>query len=284
MAKLTPEERAVRKKKLMLRRIAFLAICVLVFAIIIVLLVTLFKAVFKKQPQTEKPAEFSQIGPTDQTTLTAFAKLYDYAAPVPENAEVADAYFTDALLVGDSRTGGMTYYGVGVTNADILASVNANISSALTYAYAFGDGTKTLEARLGEKTYSAIYLNFGLNELGWQYPDAFISAYGELIDTIKQKQPLTMIYIESILPVSANQSNSSEFFTNARIESYNALLLSLAAQKKVYFVDVASAYKDESGCLPSAYTTDGINLNKDYFDIWQKYLKTHTVSKELYTN
>ncbi|MEG1651128.1 MAG: hypothetical protein RR287_04900, partial [Oscillospiraceae bacterium] len=67
-------------------------------------------------------------------------------------------------------------------------------------------------------------------------------------------------------------------------DAHNEALLKMCAKKKVYFVDLNAAYKDESGVLPAGSTSDGINLNTDCFDIWCSYLKTHTVKKEFYTN
>ncbi len=281
--KLTPEEYKRRKRKVMIRRAVFGAGCIVVLALVILLLVLLLRAVFGGKV-TPKPAGFSQIGPEQPapgTELAHYVNLYNFAAPVPESEAVPDAYFTDALFIGDSRTLGLSMYG-SISGAKMLASANVSVSGA--WSYPFGESGETLPAVLGAKPYSAVYIGFGVNELGWPYVDAFIEAYSGLVDSIRAVQPLTSIYVQAIIPVSANQSARSTSYNNERIAIYNAELLAMCAQKQVYFVDLNAAYKDESGVLAAERTTDGINLSIDAFDIWHDYLATHTVKKELYTN
>ncbi|MEG0913252.1 MAG: GDSL-type esterase/lipase family protein [Oscillospiraceae bacterium] len=281
--KLTPEERKIRKRKLMIRRIVFFSVCALILVLIIALLVILARAVFIKK-NTPKPEGFSQIGPAaivENAELSHFERLYDYASPVPESEAVPDTYFTDALFLGDSRTLGLSMYDA-IAGSRTLASGNVSVDTAMSFK--FGDKKVTLPDVLAEKPFSSVYMAYGLNELGWPYMDAFISAYSGLIDQIKAVQPLTTIYVEAILPVSANKNAASEYFNNKNIDAHNEALLKMCAKKKVYFVDLNAAYKDESGVLPAGSTSDGINLNTDCFDIWCSYLKTHTVKKEFYTN
>lgn len=283
---LTAEQKRAKKRKYLIRRVVFCAVCLAVVVLVVALLVAGIRAIKKGNQQSAKPADFSQIGPTQPasaTDLAGYAVLYDYAAPVPESAEVSDAYFIDALFVGDSRTQGLSLYNV-IPNATILASTNVNVSGVLEYKFDVGETSMTLLEALASKPYTSVYLSLGVNELGWNSVDDFIAYYGDLIESIKAAQPLTQIYIQSLLPVSANRDASSEIYTNARVNEYNAKLQSLASSKQVYYLDVASAYRDGSGVLPADSTSDGINLNSDAFGPWYTYLKTHTVLKENYKN
>ncbi len=281
--KLTPAEYKRRKQKVMIRRILFGGVCVAALALILTLLILLGRAIFRGKV-TPKPAGFAQIGPTTATAdtqLAHYVNLYNFSTPVPASAAVSDAYFADALFIGDSRTLGLSMSGL-MPGAKTLASANVSVSRA--WDYTFGDAGETLPGVLAAKPCSAVYIGFGLNELGWPYVDSFIEEYETLIDNIRAAQPLTSIYVQAILPVSANKSGSSDSFNNERIAIYNAELLSMCAEKQVYYVDLNTAYKNEEGVLPSESTSDGINLNTDCFNIWHDYLTTHTVKKELYTN
>ena len=283
---LTAEQKRTRKRKYLIRRIVFCAVCLAVVILVVALLVAGIRAIVKGGKQTQKPAGFAQIGPAQPLSpsdLAGYAVLYDYGAPAPENAEVADAYFLDALFVGDSRTQGLSLYKI-IPSATILASPSVSVNAVLEYEFSVGETTTTLPAALASKPYTGVYLSLGVNELGWNSVDDFIAYYEDLIDAIRSAQPLTQIYIQSLLPVSANRDGSSEIYTNARIDAYNAKLQALAAAKQVYYLDVASAYRDGAGALPSDYTSDGINLDSDAFGPWYNYLKTHTVTKENYKN
>lgn len=281
--KLSPEENKRRKRKVMIRRVIFGAICLAILALLMTLIVLLFRAIFGGKV-TPKPAGFEQIGPAvaaADTGLAQYVNLYDFALPAPESEKVSDAYFTDVLFIGDSRTLGLSMYG-NIGDAKALASSNVSVSGA--WDYSFGENGETIAQALAEKPYSAIYIGFGTNELGWPYVDSFIEEYGALIDNIRAAQPLTSIYVQAIIPISANRSASGDSYNNERVALFNTQLQAMCAKKEVYFLDLNAAYADETGALPAEYTGDGINLNTDCFDIWHDYLVTHTVKKELYTN
>lgn len=280
--KLSPEEYKRRKRKVMIRRILFGSLCLVILALLMALIVLLFRAIFGGKV-TPKPAGFAQIGPVAaaDAELGRYVNLYDFSAPVPEGEAVSDAYFTDALFVGDSRTLGLSMYG-SIGDAKALASANVSVSSA--WDYKFGEDGEALSGALAQKPYSAVYIGFGANELGWPYVDAFIEEYEALIDKILGAQPLTSIYVQAIIPISANRSAAGDSYNNERVALFNTELQTMCARKSVYFLDLNAAYRDETGALPSEFTGDGINLNSDCFDIWHDYLVTHTVKKELYTN
>lgn len=115
---------------------------------------------------------------------------------------------------------------------------------------------------------------FGLNELGWDYPSVFKEDYGKVIDAVRQRQPNAKIYIQSLLPVSAaaSQKNTNNV-NNPRIREYNALLKELAQEKKVVYLDVASALQDAQGNLPDEASADGIHPNIAYCHRWVDYIR-----------
>ncbi len=220
---------------------------------------------------------------SDLDAVLSPRRSYDYSKAVPEIPAVAESYFADSLMLGDSRCQGFTLYGV-MNSTEILASGSVSVSSAMTKEFSFGDGSATLASRLDAKPFGSIYLSLGLNELGWQYPEVFIDEYSALIDAIRAKQPLADIYIESIIPLSAEKSASADYFSKERVAQYNALLLDMAQKKSAYYLNVQEVFIDGSGYMKAEATSDGINPARDYFDIWYDYLKTHTVSKEYYGN
>ena len=71
--------------------------------------------------------------------------------------------------------------------------------------------------------------------------------------------------------------HSGRDLTNAEIDECNEKLMAMAGEEQVYYVDVASAIKDETGGLPAEFTTDGLHFKGEYYNKWIDYLKEHTV-------
>ena len=205
---------------------------------------------------------------------------YDFSQSVPESAEVDDSYFDDAVFIGNSRTEGFKLY-AGLSNAEYYTAIGLMVDTIFTKPYATVNGEKTtiMEA-LKTTDFSKVYIMLGMNELGWVYGSVYQEYYGRIIDGIREINPDAVIYIQSILPVSAEKSENDDIYNNERINEFNALLRELAEEKEVYYVDVAEAVADESGCLPEDATFDGVHLTPDYCGKWRDYLKTHTVTVE----
>lgn len=203
---------------------------------------------------------------------------------IPESAEVDDTYFSNTLFIGNSITEGFkefsgldtpTYYkGRGMTVESIhrMKIVNADNSPNSD-----GTGEKTVMDALKERQFDQIYLLMGANELGWVYPDMFIEQYSHLIDDIKALQPNAKICVQSILPVSAERSETDEVYNNTKIENLNNMIINMSAEKGIPYLNAAEAFKDDTGALPADKTPDGIHLTAEACKEWRMYIKTHVI-------
>lgn len=185
--------------------------------------------------------------------------------PVRE-VSASDDYFNDAVFIGDSRTEGFKMLS-GPLNAVYLTSIGLKVDTV---------AVETLR----EVPFEKVFIMLGINELGWVYSELFIEKYGELIDNIKKIEPQAQIYIQSILPVSKERSESDSIYNNENINKYNELIQQMAADKNIFYLNVAECVTDEEGYLYSDASTDGIHLNKKYCDQWFEYIKTHVVFKQ----
>jgi len=113
--------------------------------------------------------------------------------------------------------------------------------------------------------------------------EALIKQYAKVIDEVRARVGNEcIIYIQSVLPVYEpvfHQKYPKNTTTNADINSFNAMLAEMTAQKGAHYLDVASAIKDENGSLPADATSDGLHIGTDYYIKWFDYLKTHTVTE-----
>ena len=153
-----------------------------------------------------------------------------------------------------------------------------NVSTALTdKKLDLANGNKgTVLDGMKEKQFKRIYIMFGINELGWPYPDVFQEKYEELVNKVKELQPDAKIYVQSILPVSSKATKSNKVFTNANVNKFNELLKDVAKNTGSTYLDVASVFKDANGELPAEASTDGIHLVHDYCQQWLDYLAKNT--------
>ena len=198
---------------------------------------------------------------------------------VPEVEEVADVYFDNAVFVGNSRTQGLMLYG-GIQNAKYIADrgLSANkISDKPIKVMGFEEKLTALDA-LKQTHFDKCYIMLGINELGWPDLSSFISLYGELIDNIKAINPDALIYIQSVLPVSKEKDQSNDIFTNENIDNINNMLISLAKEKSVYYLDLSSHFKDSEGYLFEGKSSDGIHFTAQACMEWASYLKTHAIN------
>lgn len=229
-------------------------------------------------PAADAPAEVLPETPAPDGSEEA--QGYDYAAPVPEGETVEDDWFADAAFVGDSLTDGLLLYS-GIRGAENLSYKGLTVQSVRTDKVIREDGVKytPLEA-LGRKTYGKVYILLGINELGWYNDQRFYDCYAQLVDLVREAQPDAQIYLQTLLPVTAEKSESHEWLKNEKIAVYNALIAQLAEEKEVYLVDAHAALADENDVLPAEESTDGVHLTRSGYEIWADYLRRHTVSPE----
>lgn len=201
---------------------------------------------------------------------------YDFSSPVPASDPVEDKWFEDALFIGDSRTVGMMNYS-GV-KAYYYCKVGLNIRGVLTNPIVEdGDEELTIIQTIEKyPVFKKVYISFGLNELGWD-SRVFINTYSHVLENIRKLLPDAQIYVQAVIPVSAEASEKNQYgVNNEAIVNYNALLAKMCADNGYFYIDMDVPFTAEDGTL-SVESADGIHLGgaavRSQFD----YLRSHTV-------
>lgn len=282
-----PEKTRIRQKRLQIQQgvisIACLALIVFVFSWLINTAVTGRKhgllpasagkssssqaEVTMKKKNTSSAAS-SSAAESKADTSSQESSSSDDSAAVYDGAAMKDD-FSDACFIGDSRTLGLGL-NCDKAKADFYASQGLNISSALTdqvIELQNGNMGTVLEA-VAQREYKRIFVMFGINELGWPYPENFVEKYEELIEGIKAAQPNATIYVQSILPVAASAVNNDAVFTNENINAFNAYVEQAANETGVNYLDINGYFKDNSGMLPEDAAADGIHFVRAYCLKW----------------
>lgn len=201
---------------------------------------------------------------------------------VPISNPVDYSYFDDAIFFGDSiSTGIPLYMKTSVPNAEVIAYQGVSPTRASTMECIEVDGVKMtmLDAAKSKGERKKVYIMLGANSLDTD-EETFMEGYQTFVKEVKEQYPGAVIYIQSILPVTAtvNDIYESPNINNERISGFNAAILDLAKSLGVYYVDVAQCMVDEGGFLPNeASPVDGMHLNPEYYYKWFDYLRAHTV-------
>ena len=196
---------------------------------------------------------------------------------VPASDPVEDTYFEDAVFLGDSRTEGFYLYS-GLKSGDYYYSVGATVESVFSKkVWQTDKGKVPLLDAMAEAPAGKVYVMLGVNELGWPRTETYYHQYAKLIDRVREDHPGAEVVLESLLPVSAKQEAKKTYVNNGRIQEYNAIIKTLAEEKRCWYLDVAEAVTGEDGCLRADLTFDGVHLNTAGCKVWLDYLRTHSV-------
>lgn len=209
---------------------------------------------------------------------------YDYTVPVAESEAVEDAWFADAVFIGDSRTDGLRLYS-GIRDVDFLCYKGLTVFEVMNDKQVIQteDGKLGVLQALEKKQYARVYISLGVNELGYNHDQGFMDTYSAMVDKVRELQPDADIYLQKLIPVNpqkCRETKQASYVTNEQIAVYNGIIETVAAEKEVYLLDVGEAFTDENGELPYDASVDGIHFKRDGYSVWYDYLKTHTVEEE----
>lgn len=205
---------------------------------------------------------------------------YDYAQAVPESEPVEEAYFADAVFIGDSRTDGFRIFS-GLTQGDYLVKTGLSVFKVEKDQVKVEGQKMTVAEALARKRYGKVYVCLGLNELGMGDDQGYYDHYAAFLDTIRAIQPEAVVYVQLLIPVNEQkcaEKGTADYVNNAQIAVYNGLLRQLAQDKRVFLTDPAQAIVDPAtGQPPYDAVADGVHFQKEPYQQWLEYLKRHTV-------
>ena len=195
--------------------------------------------------------------------------------------EVSDDYFDDAVFIGDSRV-------VSLYEYSDWKEATYYCSSGMTLGGVFKDPTGrwkdgnwkvNIADALQQKQYKKVYIMLGINDMGVGDLDYFMNHYTDMVNQIHEWQPDAIIYIMSIMNVSAERNAQGDYINNEAIRVRNERLKELDNGRDTFYLDINSVVCDENGCLNAEYTFDGVHLYAQYVPLWTDYLKTHAIVK-----
>ena len=227
----------------------------------------------------DSSADSEDLSVVDSTSSEEVSSVNDskiVVNPVPQSETLDMSYFDNCVFIGDSLTVGLSAYNI-LSVDNVVASTGLNISKIDTEKIDTTAGSLTAYEAVSSKKPANIYIMLGSNGISWLSNDSMISKYKAFVDEIKEALPTTKIYIVSIPPVTAGRELVAEgSIKNSKIDTYNSELLKMANEKGIYFVDINTALKNNSGKLDADRAEkDGMHFKKATYDIMLGYLLSH---------
>ncbi|MGN0592890.1 MAG: GDSL-type esterase/lipase family protein [Ruminococcus sp.] len=220
--------------------------------------------------------------------MTSFSDSDEAASTTTETIDfvqfqtVEDDYFYDALFIGNSRTVGLSMFGSMPEETTFYATVGMNIYDLMTSTAQVPpeEGSEiAFTTLLSQQQFQKIYIMLGINDLGTGTSESFAEYYKSVVDQIHEMQPDAIIYIQSIINITAERDAQGDIITNDNINEKNALIQQLANNDYIYYLDINEVLVDENGFLNSDYTSDGIHLGGGSLSLWEDYLYSHAIVK-----
>lgn len=171
--------------------------------------------------------------------------------------------------------GEICFLGDSITDGGLWTELTGN--KKVTNRGIGGDTAPWVLDRIDEVTAgkpAKVFLLIGTNDLAWAGKNVSETAdnIAKIIDAIQKQSPKTQIYLQSVLPVIDGRNDK---FDNKDIDEINPLLVKIASDKKVTFVNLAPSFKDAGGQLKPELTEDGLHLNGKGYLVWYGQIKQY---------
>ena len=231
--------------------------------------------------QSESSSEASEPSSSEESSSEPESAAVQFGQPVPESERVTSAYFNDAVFIGDSLTTGIQLYNI-LPDTTVLAAVGVGLENIYTQeVIGTEDSKQTILEAADAQQPAKIYVMLGINGLKGLGADKTVELYRDLVQHLNRRviKDNLFPFAPLLMPINEQkfEANYGYNLTNAEIDECNEKLMAMAGEEQVYYVDVASAIKNETGGLPAEFTTDGLHFKGEYYNKWIDYLKEHTV-------
>lgn len=198
--------------------------------------------------------EWTQKAMKQQTLMKADAqgtKEQQVAQKGGPFVDVDQSYLDDAVFIGDSRTDTLKMY-AGWDNATYYVKTGTNIWDIMDVVP--DDENITIDEELQKHQFGKVYIMLGVNELGTGTAETYYQQFKKVVERIRELQPDALIFVESIIHVSALKDAEGTVINNKEINARNKWLKKLADNKTIFYLDYNEVLDDENGALKADST------------------------------
>ncbi len=203
----------------------------------------------------------------------------DVVNPVPESTKASEDYLKNVVFVGDSLTYGLATYNI-VPSSNVLASVSMTLAKIETATVNTQYGELTIVDALTQMQPETVYIMLGSNGVAYLNTNELYQYFSVFMNSVRDACPETDIYVISVPPVTAEKENAVNVpIKNSDIDDFNKRILDYCDRNDIYYLDLNSSLKNESGVLPEEDAeNDGMHLKHSTYTKFTDYILTHVAN------
>lgn len=199
-----------------------------------------------------------------------------------------NAWFSNSAFVGSSIGVGQQNYfnskGLGFLGGPKMlvrgcySFVNDDGLNGSAYQISWGGYTGPARYVIQRSNVKRVFIHMGTNDF-WESWDNVYKRYVNFISGIRKVNPNVEIYIEASTPVFAsgqrgNLNNQSTDLLNKKLKEY------CKSKSDIYFIDINTPLKDQSGSLAAKYSSDAyVHLTFAAYDVWTNTVVNYIKNK-----
>ena len=123
---------------------------------------------------------------------------------------------------------------------------------------------------------AALFLMIGINNMNRGDPnDEIFLEYKLLVEKIKDYNPSTKLFLQSILPINQKLFIGIPIASNESIESLNQNIQKLAENMGAVYVNLYSHFLNTEGELDKKYSNDGLHISGEGYLLWKQIIKKY---------
>ncbi|NLW79153.1 MAG: hypothetical protein GXY32_07065 [Ruminococcaceae bacterium] len=196
-------------------------------------------------------------------------------AQLPVTAEQLEG----TLFIGDSNTVRLETLGL-VEDEQVLARESIGISAVTDMAFVTLEGSSravTVVQAVEKLRPELMVITLGTNDIGNRGVTDFIRQYNKALDALEAASPGSTIVVNAIPPVC--QYNSYSKLTREEVQSFNAALAAMCAERGLRFLDSCTEMADADGHLPTNYADgDGVHLSLEALTAFMLYFEAEVLT------
>jgi len=129
--------------------------------------------------------------------------------------------------------------------------------------------------QLLENSPAQLFLLYGIDELSTgSSPAVIVEQYKQLIQSIRERSPMTEIIVQSVFPVNYTAREFKKSNMKNRIETLNRELKDYVLSNGIVFSDLYDEFLDEKGGLnPAYFMNDGFSLSAKGYEHWKERIE-----------
>lgn len=213
-----------------------------------------------KSSNIESKVESKAESKTESKTEKLSESSINNKTEIPKTDIVFDSSYA---FLGNSLFGDLETYEL-IDNADVYSYIGMNVANV--FDQKLDNHKKPMLEEMLSKDYKTIFIMFGMNEVGWSYPEIFSDDYAELVDEIHTSLPNAKIYLLSITPITESLEAKDEDGMNSEsIAKFNKLIEQIAKDKNVGYLDVNTYLRNQQGYLDEEDSPDGCHLQPNTY-------------------